>query len=61
MIKYEHLRREPPGKFKRATGLTKESFETLCEKTEAHLREEKERNPQKRRGLKAVKLLSTGQ
>jgi hypothetical protein len=56
MIKYEHLRREPPGKFKRATGLTKENFETLCEKTEAHLREEKERNPQKRRGLKATKL-----
>jgi hypothetical protein len=29
MIKYEHLRREPPGKFKRATRLTKENFETL--------------------------------
>lgn len=56
MIKYEQLKREPSEKFKRATGITKENFETLCEKTEAHLREEKERNPRKRRGLKTAKL-----
>ena len=50
------MEKETPEKFKRQTGIAKEDFQRLCEKTEDYLEEEKERNPQKRRGLKTSKL-----
>ena len=56
MKRYKEIEKETAEKFKRQTGITKEDFQRLCEKTEAYIEEEKERNPRKRRGLKTSKL-----
>ena len=50
------MEKETLEKFKRQTGLTKENFQRLCEKTEDYLEEERERNPRKRQGLNPTKL-----
>jgi hypothetical protein len=56
MKRYKEMEKEAPEKFKRQTGIAKEDYQRLCEKTEDYLEEEKERKPQKRRGLKTSKL-----
>ncbi|MCK5877727.1 MAG: transposase family protein [Candidatus Marithrix sp.] len=56
MKKYKQLETAPPENFKQMTGMSKENFQTLCDKTESYIKEEKKRNPLKQRGLKTSKL-----
>ncbi|MCK5522720.1 MAG: hypothetical protein KAI83_06245 [Thiomargarita sp.] len=51
MKKYQEIETETPETFKRMTGLSKTHFQDLCDKTEIYIKEEKKRNPLKRRGL----------
>ena len=51
--KVQRTRTETPDNFKRMTGLSKENFQHLCDKVDVYLKEEKERNPLKKRGLKS--------
>ena len=48
MKKYQEIEMETPENFKRMTGLSKENFQTLCDKTENYIEDEKKRNPLKR-------------
>jgi hypothetical protein len=56
MKKYQEIETDTPETFKRMTGLSKTHFQDLCDKTEIDIKEEKKRNPLKRRGLKKSKL-----
>lgn len=47
MKKYKEIEMETPENFKRMTGISKEDFQCLCDKTEAYIEEEKKRNPLK--------------
>jgi hypothetical protein len=56
MKKYQEIEMEIPENFKRMTGLSKENFQTLCDKTETYIEDEKKRNPLKKRGIKKSEL-----
>jgi hypothetical protein len=56
MKKYKEIETELPEKFKRMTGLSRENFQTLGDKVDIYIEEEKKRNPLKRRGLKTSEL-----
>jgi hypothetical protein len=56
MKKYQEIEMETPENFKRMTGLSKENFQTLCDKTETYIEDEKKRNPLKKRGIKKSEL-----
>ena len=56
MKTYQEIETETPEKFKLMTGLSPENFESLCDKTEIYIEDEKKRNPLKQRGLKKSKL-----
>ncbi|MCK5522351.1 MAG: transposase family protein [Thiomargarita sp.] len=56
MKRYQEIETETPEKFKQMTGLSQENFQSLCNKTETYIEEEKKRNPLKQRGLKKSKL-----
>ncbi len=56
MKKYKEIQAETPENFKRLTGLSKKNFQHLCNKVDIYVKEEKERNPLKKRGLKTSEL-----
>ncbi len=56
MKKYQEIEMETPENFKRMTGISKEYFQNLCDKTETYIEEEKKRNPLKQRGVKKSQL-----
>ncbi len=56
MKKYQEIKADTPETFKRMTGLSKDNFQYLCDKTETYIEEENQRNPLKKRGLKKSKL-----
>jgi hypothetical protein len=41
MKKYKEIKIETPANFKRMTGISKEAFQNLCNKTNAYIKEEK--------------------
>jgi len=41
MKKYQEIEMETPENFKRMTGLSKENFQTLCDKTETYIFEKR--------------------
>jgi len=59
MKKYKAIETETPEKFKRITGISKEDFQSLCDKTETYIEEEKKHNPLRQRGVKKSKLSLT--
>ena len=59
MKKYKEIEMETPENFKRITGISKEYFKNLSDKTEAYIEKEKKRNPLKQRGVKKSKLSLT--
>ncbi|MDM8561629.1 hypothetical protein, partial [Candidatus Parabeggiatoa sp. HSG14] len=59
MKKYKEIEMETPENFKRMTGISKEYFQNLCDKTETYIEKEKKRNPLKQRGVKKSKLSLT--
>lgn len=59
MKKYKEIEMETPENFKRITGISKEDFQNLCDKTEAYIEKEKKRNPLKQRGVKKSQLSLT--
>ena len=56
MKKYQKIQAETAENFKRLTGLSKENFRHLCSKVDIYVKEEKERNPLKKRGVKKSEL-----
>ncbi len=59
MKKYKAIETETPEKFKRITEISKEDFQSLCDKTETYIEEEKKHNPLRQRGVKKSKLSLT--